>query len=272
MIIGIDIGGSTTDIVGLEFDTIIDPISIVSDNPISSASGALGSFLSKHGLQLNSIEHISATGVGANKLPDTLFSIPVQKIDEFTAIGSGGAYLAGINSAIVTSMGTGTAIIQFDNGKSKHWGGSGVGGGTLTALAQQLLGTQDFDSIIQFAKSGNLENVDLKVGDLADDGLHGLGSDLTASNFGKLKGNGNKNDLALGLINMILQTIAVLSFAACRSENIETLILTGKLTTLPQVQETFSKIGQLYSKNHIIPELSSFATAIGAALHKNLED
>ncbi|MCK5699848.1 MAG: hypothetical protein KAI29_01785, partial [Cyclobacteriaceae bacterium] len=45
MIIGIDIGGTTTDIVGLKDGKILSPVSVKADDPITSAAGALGKFV-----------------------------------------------------------------------------------------------------------------------------------------------------------------------------------------------------------------------------------
>ena len=70
MIIGIDIGGTTTDIVGLKDGKILNPISVKADDPITSAAGALGKFVEMRDLPLSEIRLIAATGVGAGQIRD----------------------------------------------------------------------------------------------------------------------------------------------------------------------------------------------------------
>jgi type II pantothenate kinase len=139
MIIGIDIGGTTTDIVGLKDGIIISPLTVKADDPITSAAGALGKFLETINISLSEIKKISATGVGARKVKNNLFGIPVMEVDEFQAIGTAGSFLSGLNKAVVVSMGTGTAVVTVNGSKIAHWGGSGVGGGTLIGLAGKCL-------------------------------------------------------------------------------------------------------------------------------------
>ena len=53
VILGIDIGGSSTKIVGLRPDlSVIDMLRVKADDPLTSLYGAMGNFLSTHDLQL----------------------------------------------------------------------------------------------------------------------------------------------------------------------------------------------------------------------------
>ena len=66
VILGIDIGGSTTKIVGLEEDqSILGMQRVKAEGPITSLYGALGSFMTEHKLQLSDVRRIMLTGVGA---------------------------------------------------------------------------------------------------------------------------------------------------------------------------------------------------------------
>ena len=66
VILGIDIGGSSTKIVGLhENGTVIDMLRVKAEDPLTSLYGALGNFLATHSLKLTDIGHIALTGVGA---------------------------------------------------------------------------------------------------------------------------------------------------------------------------------------------------------------
>ena len=65
IVIGLDIGGSTTKIVGLEDGRLISKERVKASDPVASAFGALGKFLSQNNLDLKSIERVMMTGVGA---------------------------------------------------------------------------------------------------------------------------------------------------------------------------------------------------------------
>jgi len=165
-------------------------------------------------------------------------------------------------------MGTGTALIYADKNKEiTYLGGTGVGGGTLTGLAKKLLNMENINHIYELAKDGNLANIDLRIGDIANENtLPGMPQTMTAANFGKISDLASKADIALGIINMVFETCGMMAIFAARSHNIKDIVLIGNLTTLPQCEETFKWLNQLFSVNFIIPENSQFATVIGAAL------
>ena len=52
IVVGIDVGGSTTKIVGLHKNEIISPLLVKANDPVASIYGALGKFLSINKLQL----------------------------------------------------------------------------------------------------------------------------------------------------------------------------------------------------------------------------
>jgi len=52
-VIGIDIGGSTTKIVGFSEGKLFSPFLVKATDPVSSVYGALGRFLTENGLQLS---------------------------------------------------------------------------------------------------------------------------------------------------------------------------------------------------------------------------
>ena len=114
MIIGIDIGGSTTDAVLL--DDALHVVSVEANDPIAAAAGALGKLVSDLHHRLSDITAIAATGGGARFLGDDLLGVPVHKVTEITAIGLGGSTLAGKPEALVVSMGTGTAMVSVKGG------------------------------------------------------------------------------------------------------------------------------------------------------------
>ena len=75
-IIGIDLGGSTTKIVGLSNGSIIGAAMVRASDPVTSAYGAFGRFLEDSGLRLTEIDRVMCTGVGSSFLKDNIYGIP----------------------------------------------------------------------------------------------------------------------------------------------------------------------------------------------------
>ncbi|MCP4399051.1 MAG: type II pantothenate kinase [bacterium] len=269
MIIGIDIGGTTTKLVGYHDDKIIRPLTVKADDPIASAAGALGKFLAEEDASLAQISHIAVTGVGAGCIDRLLLGLPVYHIQEFDAVGRGGTFLAGTPKAIVVSMGTGTAIVEMDGQTMTHWGGTGVGGGTLVGLSKRLLGMTDIFLVCQKARQGRLDRIDLSVGDITTEEFPGLTHSTTASNFGKCRDDATDADVALALLNLIYQTVGVLAHGAARATGNTNIIVTGKLATLPQAKDIFAALSGPFKVAFSIPQFAAYATAIGAALLAN---
>jgi type II pantothenate kinase len=76
-------------------------------------------------------------------------------------------------------------------------------------------------------------------------------------------------DIALAILNLVAQTIGVMGIAAARSEKINEIILTGKLSGITLMKKILRKVADLYNTDFIIPEHADFATAIGASLYLN---
>ena len=163
MYLGIDIGGSTTKIVGLRADgTALAMRRVQAQDPITSLYGAMGSFLFTNGLELGDVSRIALTGVGASYVDGDIYGIPTEKVEEFTAVGAGGLALSGQEQAVVVSMGTGTAFIWARAGQPvEHLCGSGVGGGTLAGLCSRLCGTRQWSQIVKLADDGDVNRIDL---------------------------------------------------------------------------------------------------------------
>lgn len=268
VILGIDIGGSTTKIVGLKQDgSILSMLRVRAEDALTSLYGAMGNYLSSNQLALNDIERIVLTGVGASFVDGDIYGIPTRKVDEFSAIGVGGLELSGAKSGVVVSMGTGTAFLWAEQGgKVRHLCGSGIGGGTLSGLCHRLVGMECFHQIKQLAADGSLEKVDLTIQDISRDSADALQPDMTAANFGKLEENATPADLAAGAVNLVLQAIGTMTVLACQCCHTKTAVLTGSLTTLDQAGPNFRLFERLYGVHYIIPDNATFATAIGAAL------
>lgn len=269
-IVGIDIGGSTTKIVGLHKGEIFSELLVKAGDPLSSIYGAFGKFLSVNKLSLADIEKIMITGVGSSYLTEKIYDIPTVKVDEFSAIGRGGLFLSGLEKAVIVSMGTGTTFVMADKSGVKHIGGTGVGGGTLLGLSNTMLNVRDFNDLIKTAQDGNLSNIDLSVGDMTGDTVHTLPLNATASNFGKISDLASKADMALGIINMVFQTIGVMSVFAANIYNIDDVVLTGNLANAPQAESIFKMVADMFHVKFHIPSKAEFSTAVGAAIFNEL--
>jgi len=206
------------------------------------------------------------TGVGSSFINDKIFGIPTYKVDEFLAIGLGGLFLSSLSKAVIVSMGTGTAYVYAEGDHAVHLGGTGVGGGTLLGLSNRMLNIRNFDDIIETANGGDLSHIDLSIADITHDELVNLPPETTASNFGKMQDLATKADVALGIINLVFQTIGTLAAFAARNEKVSDVVLTGNLTNVPQGKGIFDAMSGLFKVRYQIPPHAEYATAAGATL------
>ncbi|NLG30481.1 MAG: pantothenate kinase [Clostridiaceae bacterium] len=268
VLIGLDVGGSITKIIGFQEGKLLLRARVQADDPVASAYGALGKFLSINNLQLEEVTSIHATGVGASYLDGQLLKRETRIVPEFDAVGLGGLYTAGVERAVVVSMGTGTSIVYADPHEIRHIIGSGVGGGTLLGLAQVILNVRDFETIGEMAEGGNLRHVDLSIGDISRYDIPGLSEDTTASNFGRVGDRATASDLACGIINLVFQSVGTDAVLSARLEEVDKIVFTGNLAVLSKGHEVLRGFSDLYSIDIVVPEQAEYATAIGAALYR----
>lgn len=267
IIVGIDVGGSTTKIVGFDGKKLLNPQLVKATDPVASIYGAFGKFTSENGISLSSIERVMITGVGSTFVDSSIYGLKTIRVNEFDATGRGGLYLSGLNEAIIVSMGTGTALVHASSNGIAHLGGTGVGGGTLIGLSKKMLAMQNVEHISELAKEGNLANVDLRINDITEKVISpSLSASATASNFGKLSDIASKADIALGIINLVFETIAMMSIFSARQKNISEIVLTGNLSVIPQCKDTFLNLGEMFGAHFTIPDNSTYATVVGTAL------
>ncbi len=267
VIIGIDVGGSTTKIVGYyENGKLIGRGKVEAADPQTSAYGALGKFINENKLNLKQVKQIVLTGVGAAQFQKEIYGIAACHVDEFKAIGLGGLALSKKKEAFVISMGTGTAFVRADKNGIKHIGGSGVGGGTVLGLCGRLCDARSFETVVELAHKGDLSKVDLNIADISTRDISTLTKEVTASNFGKMADGLNPEDLARGVLNMVFQTIGMLAVFACRNDTIKEVVVTGTLSTVPCAKTLFKQVERMYKIKFTIPPDSIYATATGAAL------
>ena len=267
-VIGIDVGGSTTKIVGIENGTHIkSPMNITANDPITSLFGAFGKYLYDNNIALDEVEHVMLTGVGASGVTTPIYGLPTTHVDEFRADGLGARFVSGLQQLIVVSMGTGTTLVRVDGDDIAHIGGISMGGGTLQGLSHLLLKDNHIQDVIEMAQHGDISRINLQIKDISKGDIEGLPMHATASLFGKvMNSNPNDNDIAKGLICMVLETIGSCAVLSQVNGGFKDYVLIGNLTLLPECQIIFPMMESLYDVRFHIPEHARYCTALGAAL------
>ena len=268
LVIGIDVGGSTTKIVGIENGkTIKSPMNITANDPVTSLFGAFGKYLYDNDIALSDVEHVMLTGVGASGVNSPIYGLPTTHVDEFKCDGLGARFDSGLNQLVVVSMGTGTTLVRVDGDNISHLGGISMGGGTLQGLSNLLLKTSHIDDVVEMASHGDVSHINLQIKDISKADIEGLPMHATASLFGKaVGGNANQHDIAKGLICMVLETIGSCAVLSQVSGGFKDFVLIGNLTRLPECQLIFPMMESLYNVKFHIPEHARYCTALGAAL------
>lgn len=268
MIIGIDIGGSTTQGILLRNGKTTGFVSIQASDAMASAAGCLGKIVTENKTSIHRVRAVAATGGGSKSLGKGLLGIPVRKVGEIKAIGLGGLTLTRKRRCFVVSIGTGTAMVAVnDGGRSiKHVCGTGIGGGTLKGLYRLLLNKDDINNLEVLATKGNLKKIDLTVKDIVGKGIGKLSPKATAANFGKLSDNATQHDVALGLINMVGEVVGTLSTFAARNYGLEKdIVFIGKVTKNRTLMKRLQRVVRIFGGRATVPKRAEFATAIGAA-------
>lgn len=267
IVIGIDVGISTTKIVGIdEKGMVISPIRIKATDPITSLYGAFGKYLHDNKIKLDEVEHVMLTGVGAAYIDEHIYGLPTSKSEEFIADGLGAKYESKLDRMIVVSMGTGTSLVKCDGENIKHIGGIGIGGGTLAGLSRIMLKTDDIKQITNLAKDGDVSKINLLIKDISAKPLPGLPMSAVASLFSNAKTNASREDIAKGLIWMVLQCIGSATILSSLESGIKDFVLIGNLSLLPLCREVYPAMEKVYGVRFHVPKYSEFCTAIGAAL------
>ena len=267
IVIGIDVGISTTKIVGIdEKGMVISPIRIKATDPITSLYGAFGKYLHDNKIKLDEVEHVMLTGVGAAYIDEHIYGLPTSKSEEFIADGLGAKYESKLDRMIVVSMGTGTSLVKCDGENIKHIGGIGIGGGTIAGLSRIMLKTDDIKQITNLAKDGDVSKINLLIKDISAKPLPGLPMSAVASLFSNAKTNASREDIAKGLIWMVLQCIGSATILSSLESGIKDFVLIGNLSLLPLCREVYPAMEKVYGVRFHVPKYSEFCTAIGAAL------
>lgn len=267
VVVGIDIGGSTTKIAGFLEDKLLKTVQVKANTPVASLFGAFGQFLVENGLELADIAEIRLTGVGSTGIHQPIYGIPTYRVDEFVADGVGGRYFAKEDKIVVVSMGTGTTYVLVDGEELRHLGGIAIGGGTILGLARLLLNTDNIDAIQELSLKGRIENIDLTIADISNEPLPGLDLDITAANFGNVAANVSREDIALGIVHMVLESICHTGTLIAQGEEVQEFILIGSLANFAECERISQACAAVAGQgvHFVLPGQCGFGTAIGAA-------
>lgn len=267
-VIGIDIGGSMTKICAFDENAcLIEPLSVRAGDPLASFYGAFGKFTQQNRISLSDISRLAITGVGSSFVDSAPYGLEVEHISEFEAVGRGGLYLSGLSDALVVSMGTGTAMVRATGSDFRYLGGTGVGGGTLSGLAKQILNMDTVSHVCELAREGDLSKIDLRISDMTQKNIiPTLPTETTAANFGKLSDLATPADRAKGIVNLVFETIGMMAVFAARGEGVHDIVLTGRLAEEQEAKSIFEKLSDMFRLNFIIPAHARYGTVIGASL------
>ena len=80
IIIGIDVGISTTKIVGIDNKRqVVAPIRIKATDPVTSLYGAFGKYLYDNNIHLQDVEKVMLTGVGSAYIDSPVYGLPTGR-------------------------------------------------------------------------------------------------------------------------------------------------------------------------------------------------
>jgi type II pantothenate kinase len=262
----IDFGASNTDVVVADGDTYRRWTLRSEGQPDDDRVRAV---LAAGELTPSALRWLAVTGGNRERLSAQLEGCVVRHVPEVAAIGRGGLAVAQLDEAIVASAGSGTAVVHATMTGSRHFTGSGVGGGTLVGLGRMLAGESSPRELDRLARSGDHRAVNLTIGEVLGGAIGTLPPDTTAVNFGRAARGpveASPADLAAALVNMVGQVIGIIAINAARAVQTSNIVVVGHLTDLESVRDVLHKVAEFYSSAITIPEHAGYATATGALL------
>ena len=216
-------------------------------------------------LQLPKLKKIHVTGVGASRIATSLCGIPTVHEEEFRSLGKGAQLLSKRRNLIVCSVGTGTSFVRVTPLRIYHIGGTGVGGGMLQGLRKKLFGAIDHDTFAELAAKGNLKEVDLTLADVCQGTISNLRPETTVANLCKAD-TASDASLALGLYNVVFQSIGVMAAFAAKHRLVRTIFVCGSILEHGSIAKSaLDEVAALHGVRFVLPEEAPFVTAIGAA-------
>ena len=136
----------------------------------------------------------------------------------------------------------------------------------LEAFTIALYNGNDNGEIAALSGKGDVANIDLRIGDLSREKLPGLNLDVTASNFAKADAQSKPEDVAAGIVHLVIENICQAGILASAHMGIKDYILIGGLTKFFECKQISEAFKSLWDVEITIPKYSDFATAIGAVI------
>lgn len=265
--VGIDVGTTQTKLVAIKDGQAMDYLKIKSKPTDEDIYKIFESFVKKNEIDLNEIENINLTGVGAVDFSGKLGEKEIHYVHEFDADVAGASFASkGEKDFLLISLGTGTTYIHVKDGKYKHLGGLGLGGGSIDGLFHHIIGTNNISEMSSMAKKGDVTKINLLMSDIAGMKFEGLAGDLTASNFAKIT-NATKEDIAAGIYSLVIENIIQTGSILANNLNIKSIVLIGGLCNSDELKRTVDRFYILYpDMKYIISHRGSYITALGTAL------
>ncbi|WP_449355333.1 type II pantothenate kinase [Virgibacillus natechei] len=198
-----------------------------------------------------------------------------HQIDEFEATAEGTRFLLKQEKNrfdedfILVSIGTGTSIYHVTANAQERLLGSGIGGGTLMGLGHLITGKSDFHELVDLATEGSYTGSNLLIRDIYAPNEPPLLGDLTAANFGKahLNKDATKADHMAGLIELIGETLILLSTQAANAEQVGRVVFAGStLNGNEPLKDVLCRFQDMLSYEPIFLEKGAYAGAIGALM------
>ena len=262
VVIGIDVGGSTTKIVGVENKTIKSPMFVKAIDPVTSLGASVNISMTT-GITLPEIEMVMLTG-GSAFIDQPLYGLPTAKTDEFLANGLGAQYAA-----------------HRAPDRRKHGNGNLFRQGGWTAYPtyrRDRCRRRNLAWTLPPAPENARHPPDLRYG------FEGNSDEYRPPDTGylqpasarpsagchrlQLRKSGRQRlpeDIASGSSTWSCNRSARPPSCQLNSP-IQDFVLIGNLTQLPQCKEIFPKLEEMYGVRFLIPKYSEYRTAIGAAL------
>jgi len=86
------------------------------------------------------------------------------------------------------------------------------------------------------------------------------------ANFGKIEKNAKREDIVLGIINMVFEVIGMMSAFAIKNDSINEVVLIGNILKIPRIKQILRKIEITQGITFIIPKDIEFGVALGAIM------
>lgn len=262
MTIGLDLGISATKVVLMKGEKVYD-VELWEGEFVPSK---LNDYIKKSNSARNRVRRIVLTGVGSKSVHGHLCGIHTERVDEFMANGKSVRAMCQQERCIVVSIGSGVSFVMIDGEQTRHLGGSALGGGTLFRMFKMLLPGGGWGLMQTLSAKGALSQIDLTLGDVCRVDLPELPIDTTVVNFGKASQSSKPEDLAVGLVNLVVQNVGVMAYLAGKGYGIQDFVVIGRVAALPMVRTVLDRLSDLYGVRYVIPKQPEYMTAMGAAL------